>query len=103
VEERVRHRLRHRGIRDQVVVARVDQEVMDRLEKLVQAGIFQSRSEAAAMLLREALRSRERLFEGIEKTVSKIQTLKEGLREMAREEFAKPAPAGQAAELEAEK
>lgn len=87
VEEHVRHGLRRHGLRDQVVVARVDQEVMARLDQLVEAGIFQSRSEAAATLLRDAIRVRGRLFDSISEKVSEISVLKDGLRETARREF----------------
>lgn len=87
VEEHVRHGLHRHGLRDQVVVARVDQEVMARLDQLVEAGIFQSRSEAAATLLRDAIRVRGRLFDSISEKVSELSALKESLRETARREF----------------
>ena len=87
VENRVRWKLLHHGLRDQVVMARVGQEVVDRLDALVEAGIFQSRSEAAAILLRDAIQAREKLFSTISAKITEISSLKENLREKVRREF----------------
>ena len=69
-----------RTTRDNVVMVRVDKESLDKLDELVEAEIAGSRSEAAAYLISEGIRSREPLFDAISAKVAEIRQAKEELR-----------------------
>src|SRR5688572_30376236 len=51
--------------RDHVVMVRVNDESLRRLDALVQSGIFKSRSESAAFLIGEGIKAQAILFESI--------------------------------------
>ena len=69
-----------RTTRDNVVMVRVDKESLDKMDELVEAEIAGSRSEAAAYLISEGIRSREPLFDAISAKVAEIRKAKEELR-----------------------
>ena len=69
-----------RQARDNVVMVRVDKDSLDKLDELVEAELAGSRSEAAAFLISEGIKSREPLFEAIAAKVSEIRKAKEELR-----------------------
>ena len=71
-----------RTTRDNVVMVRVDKESLDKMDELVEAEIASSRSEAAAYLISEGIRSREPLFDAISAKVAEIRKAKEELRAM---------------------
>ena len=71
-----------KGSRENVVMVRVDQESLDRLDDLVESGIMGSRSEAAAFLIAEGIKSRQGLFNRIGEKISEIRRAKEELRRM---------------------
>ncbi len=66
--------------RDNVVMTRLDDDVMELLEALVEVDVFKSRSEAVAFFVREGMQARKELFEAIMPTVMKIHKLKEEVR-----------------------
>ena len=69
-----------RSARDSVVMVRVNKESLAKLDDLVEAGIANSRSEAAAFLIAEGTKSRSDLFEKIAGKVEEIRRAKEELR-----------------------
>ena len=71
-----------RATRDNVVMVRVDAESLGKLDELVEAELAGSRSEAAAFLISEGIKSREPLFDAISAKVAEIRKAKEELREM---------------------
>jgi Arc/MetJ-type ribon-helix-helix transcriptional regulator len=81
--------------RDHVVMARLGDEAVQRLDDLVEADIFGSRSEAAAFLIGAGIHAQNALFTRIADQTSEIKKLRDELRQSAREALsaaASPAP-----------
>lgn len=74
---------RDRSGRDNVVMVRVTDETLDRINVLVDAGVMDSRSEAAAFLITEGVTARQNLFDRIDEKVQQIRAVKDELRQMA--------------------
>lgn len=72
--------------RDHVVMVRVNDDSLKRLDALVQSGIFKSRSEAAAFLISEGIRAQEPLFERISERISEIERLQSELKSIVNEQ-----------------
>ena len=66
---------------------RVDEETRNKLDAWVEAGAVKSRSEAAALFIREGLKVRRAELEQLEESLRDLQTAKERVREKAREVF----------------
>lgn len=75
-----------RSNRDNVVMVRVDDESLAKVDELVEAGIVSSRSEAAAMLISEGVKAKQGLFDRIAAKVEDIRQAKEDLRRMVEDE-----------------
>jgi Arc/MetJ-type ribon-helix-helix transcriptional regulator len=67
---------------DYVVAVKVSHEAQERLEQLVQAGVFRSRAEAAAFLIDEGIKSQTDLFDRVTTKLSEIERLRAELRGM---------------------
>ena len=67
---------------DYVVAVKVSHEAQERLEQLVQAGVFRSRAEAAAYLIDEGIKSQAPLFERVQQKLAEIERLRAELRGM---------------------
>ncbi|MEW6208319.1 MAG: hypothetical protein AB1631_08120 [Acidobacteriota bacterium] len=67
--------------RDHVVMVRVNDDSLHKLDALVQSGIFKSRSEAAAFLISEGVKAQEPLFERIEEKIREISRLRSELKD----------------------
>jgi Arc/MetJ-type ribon-helix-helix transcriptional regulator len=67
---------------DYVVAVKVSHEAQDKLEQLVQAGVFRSRAEAAAFLIDEGIKSQTPLFDRVQQKLSEIERLRAELRGM---------------------
>ena len=65
---------------DYVVAVKVSHEAQDKLEQLVQAGVFRSRAEAAAFLIDEGIKAQAPLFERVATKLSEIERLRAELR-----------------------
>jgi len=63
--------------RDNVVMTRLNNEDLSRIDALVEVEVFKSRSEAAAFFIKEGIQTRKDLFEKVMPTVDKIRELKE--------------------------
>jgi Arc/MetJ-type ribon-helix-helix transcriptional regulator len=67
--------------RDHVVMVRVNDDSLGKLDALVQSGIFKSRSEAAAFLISEGVKAQEPLFARIEEKIREIARLRSELKD----------------------
>ena len=72
--------------RNNVVMVRVDEENLGRIDELVASGQFNSRSEATAFLIGEGIQSKQEMFDKIAEKVSQIQNLRDELGEMIAED-----------------
>lgn len=68
--------------RDYVVMVRVNKDSLDKIDELIESGMFKSRSESAAYLIARGIQSDNELFHKIEDKVSEINRLKDELRSM---------------------
>ena len=66
--------------RSSVVMVRVNSHSRERMDQLIEAGLVGSRSEAAAFLIAEGIKSREDLFAGIATQIGAIRKAKEELQ-----------------------
>lgn len=80
-----------RAARDSVVMVRVNKESLDRMDELVEAGVVNSRSEAAAFLIAEGITARQGLFDKISSKIDEIRKAKEELRKLLDEDETPPA------------
>lgn len=71
------------GNRDNVVMVRVNDAALARLDELVEAEICRSRSEAAAFLLQAGIDAQSALFQQISEKVAEIRKIREQLRKIA--------------------
>jgi Arc/MetJ-type ribon-helix-helix transcriptional regulator len=88
---------RVRFSRDNVVMVRLNDESLARLDELVESGFATSRSEAAAFLIAEGVKARQPLFDQIAEKISEIRAKKEELRRLWETE-AGPVNSGEAAQ-----
>jgi Arc/MetJ-type ribon-helix-helix transcriptional regulator len=75
--------------RDHVVMVRVNDESLKKLDALVQSGVFKSRSEAAAFLISEGVKAQEALFNRISERITEIERLRSELKSIIQPEEAK--------------
>ncbi len=73
--------------RDQVVMVRVDADTSAALDSWVQTGAVKSRSEAAALFIREGLRVRADELERLKGALDEVEAARERLRQQASELF----------------
>ena len=73
--------------RNTVLTIRVDDDSNKRLNMLVESGIFRSRSESAAFLINEGIKSQESLFSRIAAKLEKIDKIKMELSNIISEEM----------------
>jgi Arc/MetJ-type ribon-helix-helix transcriptional regulator len=70
---------------DYVVAVKISPEAQDKLEQLVQAGVFRNRAEAAGFLIDEGIRTQAALFGRVEQKLGEIERLRAELRGMINE------------------
>ena len=68
--------------RDSVVMVRVNAECQERMGELIDAGLVNSRSEAAAYLIAVGVEARQELFAGIKSSIETIRVAKEELQKL---------------------
>ena len=68
--------------RENVVMVRLNKESLGRLDELVDAGLVNSRSEAAALLISDGINARADLFERIAQKIGEIRKVKDALRDL---------------------
>ena len=75
-----------RPARDNVVMVRVDRDSLARLDDLVESELAGSRSEAAAFLIAEGIKSRRDLFNAISAKVEEIRRARDELKALLNRE-----------------
>ncbi len=65
---------------DYVVAVKISPEAQDKLEQLVQAGVFRNRPEAAGFLIDEGIKTQSVLFERVRQKLTEIERLRAELR-----------------------
>ena len=68
--------------RNSVVMVRLNEESLARLDDLVEAGVVNSRSESAAYLIGEGINARTDLFDRISNKIDQIRKAKKELKEL---------------------
>ena len=84
--------------RNNVVMVRVDEENLSRIDELVASGQFNSRSEATAFLIGEGIKAKQEMFDKIAEKISQIRDLRTELGEMIAEDTGASAEAEQQAD-----
>jgi len=70
--------------RDQVLMVRIDKASVSALDAWVATGVAKSRSEAAALFLREGLQLRAGELEALKESLTKVEEARRELRERAK-------------------
>lgn len=70
---------------DYVVAVKISPEAQDKLEQLVQAGVFRSRAEAAGFLIDEGIKTQAALFDRVRQKLTEIERLRAELRSLIAE------------------
>jgi hypothetical protein len=70
---------------DYVVAVKVSHDAQEKLEQLVQAGVFRNRAEAAAFLIDEGIKTQSALFDRVQQKLAEIERLRAELRGMVNE------------------
>lgn len=73
--------------RNTVLTIRVNDESNKKLGRLVEAGLFKSRSESAAFLIQEGIKRQESLFAKISSKLEKMDKIREELKNIVSEEI----------------
>ncbi|MYG05835.1 hypothetical protein F4054_22630 [Candidatus Poribacteria bacterium] len=76
--------------RNNVVMVRVDEENLSRIDELMESGQFNSRSEATAFLIDEGIKSKQQMFDKMAEKISQIQGLRDELEAMIAEDAKRP-------------
>ncbi len=69
--------------RNTVLTIRVNDESNEKINRLVETGLFTSRSESAAFLIQAGIKSQEALFDKIESKILQIEKIKSELKKIA--------------------
>jgi Arc/MetJ-type ribon-helix-helix transcriptional regulator len=77
VEDAIRQAL---GSRGNVVMVRVGDETLAKLDVLVESGLFKSRSESAAFLIQSGINANQELFDKIQAKIDEITKLRGELK-----------------------
>ena len=75
-----------KSTRDNVVMLRIDSDSLEKIDELVDSGVTNSRSAAAAFLVEEGIRARSDLFDKIAEETEVIRQAKERIRRLLEEE-----------------
>jgi Arc/MetJ-type ribon-helix-helix transcriptional regulator len=67
------------------ITVQVDDETQQKIDSLVEAGIFKNRSESAAYLIHEGIRARAEVFAAIDDRLAEIDRMRTQLRELISE------------------
>jgi Arc/MetJ-type ribon-helix-helix transcriptional regulator len=67
---------------DYVVAVKVSPQAQEKVDQLVQAGIFRNRAEAAGFLVEEGIKTQSALFERVQQKLAEIERLRAELRGM---------------------
>jgi hypothetical protein len=73
--------------RNTVLTIRVNDESNRKMNMLVDAGLFRSRSESAAFLIQEGIKNQDTLFNKISDRLEKIEKIRDELKRVVSDEF----------------
>lgn len=76
-----------KAARDQVVMVRVDDDTNAKLDAWVETGAVKSRSEAAALFIREGLKVHAEELEKLESALKDVEAAKDRLKDKVKEVF----------------
>jgi hypothetical protein len=76
--------------RNTVLTIRVNDESNKKLNMLVEAGLFKSRSESAAFLIQEGIKNQEPLFAKMATKLKQIEKIKKELKNIVSQEITPP-------------
>ncbi len=79
LKDSIENALKGRG---NAVMTRLNNEDLEKLDALVEAELFKSRSEAAAYFIQEGINSKKELLDRVMPTIEKIKQLKMELKEV---------------------
>ena len=86
VSETIKEKIKSvRTGRDSVVMVRVSKDALEKLDELVDSGVNSSRSEAAAFMISEGMKSKADLFDRIAEKTEVIRNAREELRKLLEE------------------
>ena len=68
------------NVKDTTVVTRLNDEASEKLDLLVQAGVFKNRVEASAFLIEEGIKAQAPLFQRIQDKMAEIEKLRSEMR-----------------------
>jgi hypothetical protein len=68
------------NVKDTTVLVRMSDEASDKLDRLVAAGVFKNRMEAASFLLEEGIKAQAPLFQRIQDKLAEIERIRAELR-----------------------
>lgn len=70
---------------DYVVAVKLSPEAQDKIEQLINAGLYNSRAEAAAFLIDSGIKGQSELFERVQQKLTEIERLRAELRGIVQE------------------
>ena len=70
---------------DYVVAVKISPSAQEKVDQLVQAGLFRNRAEAAGFLVEEGIKTQSALFERVQQKLAEIERLRAELRGMVNE------------------
>jgi Arc/MetJ-type ribon-helix-helix transcriptional regulator len=70
---------------DYVVAVKISPSAQEKVDQLVQAGIFRNRAEAAGFLVEEGIKTQTALFDRVQQKLAEIERLRAELRGMVNE------------------
>jgi Arc/MetJ-type ribon-helix-helix transcriptional regulator len=77
--------------RNTVLTIRVNDESNEKINRLVESGLFKTRSESAAFLIMQGIKAQQDLFDKIEGKIKRMEKIKQELKSIVSEEIGKGA------------
>ena len=72
------------GTRGNVITVRVDDKALEAIDALISAGVFKTRSEAAAYLIDEGISAKAAVFDEVNATARRINELRDQMKDALR-------------------
>ncbi|MFN8532140.1 MAG: ribbon-helix-helix domain-containing protein [Dehalococcoidia bacterium] len=73
------------GTRGNVITVRIDDQAIEAIDALISAGVFKTRSEAAAYLIDEGIASKSNVFDEVNATARRINELRDQMKDSLRQ------------------
>ncbi|MFW6140040.1 MAG: hypothetical protein ACOC5S_01625 [Acidobacteriota bacterium] len=75
--------------RNTVLTIRVNDDSNEKINRLVESGLFKTRSESAAFLIMQGIKAQQDLFDKIEGKIKRMKKIKQELKSIVNEEIGK--------------